>query len=180
MAENEPSNYDPLESIYGGIISRTHSNCISSCCEYSKGGVFEIVGPDDKDVILEPQSMIKLNMLSHPREQAVFAYFPHEGYKGDGGVLRVSYAGEDARSMRKTIDKLGIPTRWPENLGDKIFHIIREKIDNAEGPIYIEQAMKAGRIHQIERVVGDLAGIYVLNTENDILPEIRRDSSKMS
>src|SRR3989338_1688826 len=56
-----------------------------------------------------------------------------------GDAINVGYSGDRDRLL-ETIDHLGIPTRWPENLGHKTFYLLKGQLQGKEpGPTHVSQ-----------------------------------------
>jgi len=94
----------------------------------------------------------------------VFRDSPHErvtiGYFGKGSPTRISFVGEDAKAMKETIESIGLPSSWPENMGEKVFYGFRQALKGLDGSVHLEQEVAPGKENQLRLVLEKLVGIY--------------------
>src|SRR3989338_10731611 len=116
-------------------------NC-SKHCIYKKDSKYLSV-EDGRIVELHAKETIELSK-ENPYEFLSIACF------GDDAPTRVMYAGYDSLSMKQTVDSLRIPRFPPENLGELVFYVFRQKIAdfNGEIPVSLEQLVKHGKEEQ--------------------------------
>lgn len=98
----------------------------------------------------------RLSVYTKRKDQQVII----ENFKDNLGSF--FYECSDIHTLSDTLDKLFIPKRWPENLGDKVFHSLKSVLRyiNEDGPIYFEQDIVPGKEHQFEKVLKSLIEIY--------------------
>jgi len=81
-----------------------------------------------------------------------------------GHEIRVSYAGEDADSMRGTLDSLDLPDHLSDELGEQVFYMFRYHLSDIEsGPVVVEQVLNAearDSLHEFESILKRLVGVY--------------------
>lgn len=74
---------------------------------------------------------------------------------------RVLYFGEDAKSMKKTLNALSLPNSWPSNLGEKVFYLFRAHLEKiTSGPISLEQQVASEKIYGFKQVIKRLINFY--------------------
>lgn len=121
---------------------------------YLKDGEY-ITVERNKVLTLYPSELLKFSRQS-PIECVIVACF------NDEIPTRIIYAGENAISMKKTIESLRIPRFPPENLGELVFYIFRQEINgfNKEMPVSLEQLVKPGKEEQFFLVLKKLLHVY--------------------
>lgn len=124
----------------------------SEYCRFTENGTY----PAKKGgciVALSPKELLEVGRNYPSREQIMIAYF---------GELptRVLYFGEDANSMRKTLDDLRLPNSWPSNLGEKVFYLFKGHLGGITGSVSLEQQVISGKEHQFGLVLKKLIDIY--------------------
>ncbi|MCX8147228.1 MAG: hypothetical protein N3D84_02055 [Candidatus Woesearchaeota archaeon] len=145
---SDNSNNNPLKDIYTRLNKNGENN---SYIRYSKN----VKMPLSDIAALETLEVGK----SFPREHVLIAHY--------GTHLSVSYFGEDAASMRKTIERLKLPKRVPENLGERIFYLFGPYLENKDGPVLVaNDHIIAGKEKGLELVLGKLIGIYKEDESN--------------
>jgi hypothetical protein len=103
---------------------------------------------------LTSKEMLEIGSLYSNKEQVVIANF---------GELptRISYFGENVRTMKKTLHNLKLPKSWSSNLGEKVFYLFNGHLEDIKtGPIYLEQKVISGKEHQFEMVFKKLIQYY--------------------
>lgn len=123
----------------------------SPFCTYSQGGNYTMF--DDGKPKVMPVSEIFSMDIESPRENVTIATFKDD-------LSRVAYAGKDPESMRKTLDRLKLPSS-PQNLGEKLFRLFRGYLEEAvDDPIHLEQKITPGSEYRLELVLRKFNHVY--------------------
>jgi hypothetical protein len=122
-------------------------------CIYKKDAKY-LSAEDGRIVELHAKEVIELSK-ENPYEFLLVAYF------GDAPT-RIMYMGYDALSMKETIRRLRIPRFPPENLGELVFYVFTQKIEdfNEEIPVSLEQLVKSGKEEQLFLILKKLLHVY--------------------
>jgi len=122
-------------------------------CKYSKDGMYP-VNEGERIIELRCKELLEVGRSYPTKEHVMVAYF-------GTAPTRILYFGENANSMKKTLDDLRLPNSWPSNLGEKVFYLFKCNLENANfGPISLEQQVVSGKEHQFELVLKKLINIY--------------------
>lgn len=129
-------------------------------CRYSEKGKYP-VEKDEQIIMLSVDELLEIGQSFPYREHMLIANFETEN------KLRILYCGENAFSMKKNIDNLKLPKSYPSNLGEKVFYIFRDYLEDINsGSISLEQQVASGKEHQLEFVLRKLIEIYKNNQKN--------------
>ena len=107
--------------------------------------------------ILLADELLTIQSQSGPEEKVVIARFPADG------ECRICYAGVRAAQMRCTIEKLRLPSSYPENLGERVFYLFRGQLadlGDQDGGVALEQRVRSGKEHQFRLIVRKLIHVY--------------------
>ena len=116
---------------------------------YSRDAIYNSI--DGK--VLKPLELLEVVQTCPAIERVAVAYF-------EEGPTRVMYAGENADSMRETVDNLRLPTSWPSNIGEKVFYCFRDTLKGVSGPVALEQEVVSGKVPRLELVLNKLIETY--------------------
>jgi len=122
-------------------------------CRYSTHASYPV---DNDGEILEKHVLELLELgITYPKREHVLI-----GYFGNSRTV-ITYAGEDAESMKKTMHSLRLPNSWPSSLGEKVFYLFRGHLKHMRsGPVSLQQDVIPGNEHQLEFVLQKLLQVY--------------------
>jgi len=146
----------------------------SAYCRYNKEGVYPI--KEGNHILeLKPKELLEVGRTYPSREHVMIAYFGEK-------PTRVLYFGENAKSMKKTIERLRIPS-YPSNLGERIFHWFKghleAEIGGNPGPISLEQQVVSDKEHQFELVLRKFLWVYSGKEINSEFYEFYKNLKKL-
>lgn len=128
-------------------------------CRFTEDGIYP-TKEEYHSVELTPKELLEVGRTYPRREQVMIACFGET-------PTRILYFGEDANSMKRTLDDLRLPNSWPSNLGEKVFYLFKGHLrDIDSGPVSLEQQVVSGKEHQFELVLKKLIEVYRASEQN--------------
>lgn len=123
-------------------------------CVYRKASKYLSV-EDSKIVELHAEEIIELSK-ENPYESLSIAYF------GDNVPVRIMYMGYDSLSMKQTVDSLRIPNFPPDNKGEVVFYLFRQKLKKATKnlPMSLEQLVAPGFEENLLLILKKFVRVY--------------------
>ena len=120
------------------------------CASYSQGGTYTAIQEQDGRVVeLFALETLKLNLSATGLEQRVSIGRFHD-------TTRISFTGSNATEMRRTIAALHLPTKWPDDVGEKVFYLFRGHLKGLSGYVQVEQQIAPGNDTGLEFVLQQL------------------------
>lgn len=151
MLEEKP----PLKELYANFAGNRF-------CRYRENFPYPVL-EDEKLVQLTARELFVVGRFDSPKEFLTIAYF------GNAFPIRIVYLGEDISAMRKTVSALELPRIIPQNIGEKVFHILRGHLTydtrRGEGWQGWEIKVKPGGEAGFKSVLEKLISAYGINPE---------------